>query len=131
MNLAILLTTLALLALHACSYVPGTSLPSRSTRATTAAKPSPSPSPSAAAPSAKPSASAECMADFDAFNVRKDTVLDYDEYVDGKYGKIRFIKAPTEQEVKTMKDGFRAEAEKADTNKDGKLSREEFASTCS
>ena len=124
MNLAILLTTLALLALHACSYVPGAPLPSRSTRATTAAKPSPS-------PSAKPAASAECMADFDAFNVREDTVLDYDEYADGKFGKVRFIKAPTEQEVKAMKDGFRAEAEKADMNKDGKLSRDEFATTCS
>ncbi len=75
-------------------------------------------------------ASAECLAAFDRYNVDKDTTLSYDEFVAGKWGDIRFIKAPTAQEEADAKARFRADAEKADADKDGRLARAEYATTC-
>lgn len=102
--------------------------------------PTMSPSPASAAsappvvearPSAPASPSAFCVAAFDRYNVDKDTFLSYDELVAGKWGDLRFAVAPTAQQEADMKAGFRTEAEKADADKDGKLTRAEYASTCS
>lgn len=132
MHTAILLTTLALIALQACSYAPTTRAPASSQPARTTEKAaSPSPKVSTAPNPAGGIMSVECAADFEKFNVRKDTTLDYDEYVDGRYGEVRFVKAPTAQEEAAMKAGFRKEAETADADKDGKLTHDEFATTCS
>lgn len=129
MHTPLILTTLALIALQACSYAPAAVSGSP---AQTADKPgSPAPGNSPAPRLSTAPAPEGCLADFDAFNVRKDTTLDYDEYVDGKWGKLRFVKAPTAEEEAAMKAGFRREAEAADKDHDGRLTREEFAATCS
>lgn len=119
------------------TITPLTQGPAKTTTSQTA-KPSPSVRPSTApstTPSASPSASAapvsDCEKDFIAFNVNKDTFIDYSEYEAGKFAKVRFVKAPTPQEEAAMKAGFRKEAEAADANKDGRLTREEFLKTCS
>ncbi|MDB5096197.1 MAG: Calcium-binding EF-hand-containing protein [Cyanobacteria bacterium RYN_339] len=71
-----------------------------------------------------------CIQDFKAFDTNQDGALSYAEYAEGKYGKLRFFRAPTPQEVEASKAGFRDEARKLDTNQDQKLSQAEFASSC-
>lgn len=87
-------------------------------------------SPSPAAPSPTASPDAFCTGSFDRYDVDKDTFLSADEFVAGKWGDLRFIKAPTAQEEADAKARFRADAGKADADKDGKLSRTEFLATC-
>jgi hypothetical protein len=126
------LLTLALgvVLLTGCKATPGNAAPAAAPTAptgTAAAQPATAASPRPAAASAP---TPGCDADFSAFNITKDTFLSYDEYVDGRYGQVRFIKAPTEAEEIAMKDGFRQEARAADTNGDNRLSLEEFRTTC-
>jgi hypothetical protein len=115
---------LGMVLLSGCKASPGTAAPAAdpATPTGTAAQPAPVVSAQPATPG--------CDADFSAFNVTKDTFLSADEYVDGRWGQVRFVKAPTEAEEKAMKDGFRQEHRTADANGDGKLSLDEFRTTC-
>jgi hypothetical protein len=128
MRTPLLLSALTTLLLAGCSALPSPG----------AAKPqggSPS-APAGVTPASTPvpevgsTPSASCMADFDAFNVEKDTTLSHDEYVNGRWGQVRFIKAPTPAEEAAMKEGFRADAKRADQDGDGRLTRGEFGTTC-
>lgn len=128
MRSPLLLSALTTLLLAGCSYVPspGAATPQAGPSAAPASvTPASTPAPDAAA-----TPSASCMADFDAFNVEKDTTLSYDEYVNGRWGRVRFIKAPTPAEEAAMKDGFRADSKQADRDGDGRLTRGEFGTTC-
>ena len=129
MHTPLLLSALTAIVLAGCSYAPA---PGAATAANQNAKPaSASVAPaSTPAPEAAATPSAACLADFDAFNVDKDTMLSYDEYVDGRWGQVRFIQAPTPAEEAGMKEGFRADAKKADHDGDGRLTRTEFGTTC-
>lgn len=120
---------LGLVLLSGCGAPAGTAAPAADPTAETgtAAKPAPVAS---ARPAAATSPTPGCDADFSAFNVTKDVYLSAKEYVDGRWSKVRFIKAPTEAEEKAMKDGFSQEHKAADANGDGKLSLEEFRTTC-
>jgi hypothetical protein len=71
-----------------------------------------------------------CDQDFDKFDADESNALSYDEYVNGRYGQIRWFKAPTAKEEADMKATLAAEAKAADENDDQKLSREEYATTC-
>lgn len=97
--------------------------------ATAGATPTPTPSASTQAPPG-PSPDGACAASFDRYNVDKDTFLSADEYVAGRWGDLRFVKAPTAEEERAAKDGFRADHARADADKDGKLTRAEFAASC-
>jgi hypothetical protein len=138
---------LGLVLLAGCRAAPGTAAPADDPTAQTgtAAKPAPVASAQRAPqgargsgtlagsftrPAAATSPTPGCDADFSAFNITKDTFLSAKEYVDGRWGQVRFIKAPTEAEEKAMKDGFGQEHKAADANGDGKLSLEEFRTTC-
>lgn len=120
---------LGLVLLSGCRAAPGTAaLAADPTAQTgTAAKPAPVPT---AQPTSATSPTPGCDADFSAFNITKDVFLSAKEYVDGRWGQVRFIKAPTEAEEKAMKDGFSEEHRAADANGDGKLSLDEFRTTC-
>ena len=118
------LLTLGLTLIAGCAASPSPSAPAMSQTPTQTAQ--------AGSAEVRPTTSADpaCVDQFDAFNLEKDTFLSFDEYVNGKYGKIRFIKAPTPQEEAEMKAGLRKEAEAAAPTGDGKLCREEFKRTC-
>ncbi|MFN3429323.1 MAG: hypothetical protein ACK46X_05165 [Candidatus Sericytochromatia bacterium] len=128
MRSPLLLSALTTIVLAGCSYAPtpgGAAQPANRPASPASVTPASTPAPEAPA-----TPSASCLADFDAFNVEKDTTLSYDEYVNGRWGQVRFIKAPTPAEEAAMKDGFRADARKADQDGDGKLTRTEFGTTC-
>lgn len=120
---------LGLVLLSGCRAAPGTAAPAADPTAQTgtAAKPAPV---ATAQPTSATSPTPGCDADFSAFNITKDVFLSAKEYVDGRWGQVRFIKAPTEAEEKAMKDGFSEEHRAADANGDGKLSLDEFRTTC-
>lgn len=131
MRLTHLAATLLLATMLGCSanatVTAGTPEASASPSPTATATASPSASPSPVASQAPASA---CLAAFDAYNTDKDTFVSLDEYVAGRWSDLRFIKAPTAEEETTTKNGFREEARQADKNNDGRLSREEYAATC-
>jgi Ca2+-binding EF-hand superfamily protein len=79
------------------------------------------------APSPVPDA---CRKDFQEFDKDQNGSLSYGEYADGKFGKLRFFKAPTEDEIAAHKVLFREEAKKLDLNQDQMLSLQEFATGC-
>lgn len=60
------------------------------------------------------------------WDLNHDNALSYDEYVEGRLGDIRFIKAPTEEELATLRKGFREEALQLDKDKDGRITWEEY-----
>jgi hypothetical protein len=71
-----------------------------------------------------------CDANFKAYDKNADGVMSYDEYIDGEYGKLRFVRAPSEAEVLEMKSLMKQEAEDADQDKNGSVSREEYMDYC-
>lgn len=94
-------------------------------------RPEPTPTPIKGPPPPVPSPLAPgCQNDFTSFDTNHDGALSYDEYVEGRYGKIRYIKAPTEQEIATAKAGLRDDAKQLDTNGDQKLDTQEFGASC-
>lgn len=115
---------LGVVLLSGCKATPGNAAPAAdpTTPTGTAAQPASVATPRPATPG--------CDADFAAFNITKDVYLSDKEYVDGRWSQVRFVKAPTEAEEAAMKDGFRQEARAADADGDGKLSLEEFRTTC-
>ena len=66
---------------------------------------------------------------FRRYDTDKDGFLSQTEFVEGRWGEIRFIRAPTDAEVASMKAGFAQEFKQLDTNHDGKLSFAEFAAS--
>ena len=66
---------------------------------------------------------------FRRYDTDKDGFLSQTEYVEGRWGDIRFIKAPTDAEVANMKAGFAEEFKRLDTDHDGKLTFTEFAAS--
>ena len=90
-------------------------------------KPKPTPTPK---PTPSPTPAVGCLADFVNWDLNQDGGLDYREFAEGKFARIRFFKAPTEAEVASMKAGFQEEAARLDTNQDKQLSKDEFAAAC-
>lgn len=125
--------TLALLAgctaTAAGTVSPGTpsAAPSTAPSATPTATPSAVPSD---VPQSTTTVSNGCDADFAAFDTDKSGKLNADEYADGRYSQVRFIKAPTADEVAAMKEGFRQEHKAKDADGDGALDLTEFRTTC-
>jgi Ca2+-binding EF-hand superfamily protein len=81
-------------------------------------------------PTESPKPQTSCEKEFASFDVNGDGFVSYEEYVNGKWGQLRFVKAPTADEEAKTKAGFKADASKLDGNQDGKLSFEEYAKGC-
>jgi hypothetical protein len=60
------------------------------------------------------------------FDTNRNGTLSSKEYVDGRFGDMRFIKAPTAAETATLKAGLAKTFAKLDTNKDGQLTAQEL-----
>lgn len=72
----------------------------------------------------------DCEGEYKAFDQDGSGALTYDEYAAGRYGQIRFIQAPTQEEAARLIDDFKARAKALDANEDQKLSYEEFSRSC-
>lgn len=64
-----------------------------------------------------------------AWDLNGDNALSYDEYVEGRLKDIRFIKAPTEEELATLRQTLREEALILDKDKDGRITPQEYPQT--
>ncbi|MDB5101729.1 MAG: calcium-binding protein LPS1-beta-like [Cyanobacteria bacterium RYN_339] len=81
-------------------------------------------------PTTQPPANTACDGDFVAFDANRDKQVSIEEYVNGKWGQLRFIKAPTPEEEASARANFKAMAVKLDVNQDGQLSIDEFRRGC-
>lgn len=73
---------------------------------------------------------ADCAAQFKRYDANRDGALSYAEYVNGRWGQIRFVQAPSEAEVRSFKHRYEFTARNADKNRDGKLSPAEHRVAC-
>lgn len=81
-----------------------------------------------AQPAASPSdAATTASARFLRYDADHSGWLDATEFTDGRYGDVRFIKAPTDAEIASMKAGFVQQFSQWDLNKDQRLTPAEFA----
>jgi hypothetical protein len=64
---------------------------------------------------------------FDRYDLDRDGNLDLTEFVEGRYGELRFVKAPTDAEIASFKVGFAKQFDQLDTDRDLRLSPAEFA----
>lgn len=71
-----------------------------------------------------------CGQVFDKYDTNHDGYLSYDEYAEGRWSQIAFIKAPGAAAEASMKASFRTEAGKYDADGDGQLSLAEFIVAC-
>jgi hypothetical protein len=103
-----------------------------------AAGQSPSPAVSAAEPGPPPvpvqtpGTVNDCMLKFARetvarYDLDKNGTLSAAEYADGRNGDIRYVRAPTEAEVASMRQSFVSEFHRLDTNKDGRMTTAELA----
>jgi Ca2+-binding EF-hand superfamily protein len=78
----------------------------------------------------KPAPNDACAAGFKDLDADRDGFLSPEEYVNGKWGQIRFIQAPTKEEEQRMRDSFRSEFKAHDFSGDARLSYDEHAALC-
>ena len=72
----------------------------------------------------------DCDAQFKLFDANQDGKLTYAEYAQASFDDLRFVRAPTPQEVARHKRQFAAAARAADANQDGWLTLREHRTGC-
>jgi Ca2+-binding EF-hand superfamily protein len=72
----------------------------------------------------------KCTAEFKSFDRDGSGQLSYDEYAGGRYGQIRFIQAPSQEEAAKFVYEFKARARALDVDGDEQLSLKEFGQGC-
>lgn len=72
----------------------------------------------------------KCTQEFYSFDRDRSGFVTYDEYAAGRYGQIRFIQAPSQEEASKFIYDFKARARNFDANGDEQLSLEEFTKGC-
>ncbi len=83
--------------------------------------------PKAEFPTPSPTA---CDKQFSEFDGNRDGALSVKEYVEGRWGQLRFASVPSEADIRMHKRRYTEQAAWADANKDGKLSRAEHRKLC-
>jgi Ca2+-binding EF-hand superfamily protein len=72
----------------------------------------------------------DCESRVKAYDPDADGTISFNDYADARYAELRFVKAPTDDEIRKLKEGFLVDAKKLDVNADGVLSYAEVGIDC-
>lgn len=71
-----------------------------------------------------------CNQRFDHYDTSDNEELDENEYVEGRMGEIRYVKAPTPEETRRMRESTIQDFKRLDRDNSGNLDRDEFGVDC-